>query len=286
MIKSINDNETDSFIDSTASVSYFITGFGPFGGVTENPTSAILDCLQTEKNAHNPKLRHVHMLDTVRVAASNASQQVNRMMERIHENWVHINSSATALNSTAACTTSDCAAVAKCTSKTRHVILLHLGVNHQRRNRNGYQGRGGEIAFQLEQNAFNEANFRIPDEDGWKPRHEKITVEKDLGCKLSTDLNLKRIRDSLIQKGFDVCISGDAGRFICNYIYWESLNKIAAKSSNNGGGIPVDCKVHALFVHVPDFDCISKDVQIDFLMELVNSVSESILRQELKQRNH
>jgi len=276
-----NLHENDS-ADLFAPVSYFITGFGPFGEVTENPTSAMIDCLLTEKNAHNPKLRHVHMLEVVRVAASSATQQVNRMMERIMD-------------------------TPRINNKERrhgcddHVVLLHLGVlNHQRRRRRHHNDHGRErtsvaenngahdnqsmpISFQLEQNAFNEAHFRIPDNDGWKPTHEQITLDKELGHRLLTDLNVKRIRDSLIQKGFDVFISGDAGRFLCNYIYWESLNKLTTAEEVP---IAVDCNLHALFVHVPSFDCISKDVQVAFVMELIETISECIACPEEKKGKH
>mmetsp|Transcript_5716 Transcript_5716/g.10827 ORF Transcript_5716/g.10827 Transcript_5716/m.10827 type:complete len:291 (+) Transcript_5716:1819-2691(+) len=278
-----NVNKNDS-TDAPVPVSYFITGFGPFGQFTDNPTSAIIDCLLTEKNAHNPKLGNVHMLEVVRVAASDATQQVNLMMERIMDTFKtdgigssHISPSTDTIQERV---------------HSAHAVLLHLGVNHQIRNHNGHENKLKPIAFQLEQNAFNEAHFRIPDKDGWKPKHEKITVDKDLGHRLSTDLNVKRIRDRLIQKDFDVFISGDAGRFLCNYIYWESLNKLTADASTtttNGAGIspaPVRCNVHVLFVHVPTFDCISKDVQVNFVMELIESISESIVCQEGKKRKH
>lgn len=264
--------------ESNSPVSFFITGFGPFGEVTENPTSVIIKCLQTERNAHNPKLRHVYMLDVVRVAASSVRQQVHLIMEQVNKH------------------------IKNYTKQRHHVVLLHLGVNHQRRtsaptiddskNHKKRQGQKPVVAaFQLEQNAFNEANFRIPDDDGWKPKHEKISVEKELGLKLSTDLNVKNTRDGLIQKGFDVCISGDAGRFLCNYIYWESLNMLTAveeegPTNNDGGNDPIDCNLHSLFVHFPNFEYIPMDVQVAFTMELLESISKSIICRDKKKRKH
>jgi hypothetical protein len=42
--------------------------------------------------------------------------------------------------------------------------------------------------------AFNEATFRIPDEDGWQPSHEKIDKQQPYDEVLSTDLPLPVIQ--------------------------------------------------------------------------------------------
>ena len=143
--------------------------------------------------------------------------------------------------------------------------------------------------FQLEQNAFNEANFRIPDEDGWTPKKEPIHPfhPKGICHRLSTDLNTKRVKDHLVEKGYEVCLSGDAGRFLCNYIYFQSLDatlklKKGKKGADCGSTAADGVQIHALFVHVPPFHDIPRDTQINFTIELLESITEAIIAKDKK----
>ena len=61
-------------------ISFFVTGFGPFGGNPENPTSTIIEALQQEQTAENPRLSNVHLLNIIRVSASSAAEEVNRII--------------------------------------------------------------------------------------------------------------------------------------------------------------------------------------------------------------
>lgn len=60
-------------------------------------------------------------------------------------------------------------------------------------------------------------------------------------------------------------ISKDAGRFVCNYTYYLSLSHCQAfpnKRWRHHDGI------HCLFVHVPPFECIDEETQVDTLLSL------------------
>ncbi|KAL0699924.1 hypothetical protein Bca4012_056046 [Brassica carinata] len=82
------------------------------------------------------------------------------------------------------------------------VVWLHLGVN------------SGATKFAIERQAVNEAHFRCPDQLGWQPQ---------------TSCSTESIFKSLKSKGFDVVQSDDAGRFVCNYVYYHSLRHMMDK---------------------------------------------------------
>ena len=283
-----NIRNTEIEPEEDASVLFFITGFGPFGRVTENPSSVIIDSLQAEKHTlHNPKLKNVEMLEVVPVAATSARERVNLIVEQmIHRCQVVVPGEDDDGHDRNKPTCTNTHNKEERGRRQQHVVLLHLGVNHriqritnnQRNSKNNdvlQQKQQSRPMFQLEENAFNEANFRIPDVNGWKPNHEPINTDKVLAHRLSTDLNVRRIKDSLFQKGYDVCVSSDAGRFLCNYIYWTSLNKLAEEMLRCDTGSN-NYHMHALFVHVPDFECISKEIQVSFTLDLLESLSASL----------
>jgi len=241
--KAKNENNND-----IPSISFYITGFGKFGGIENNPTTTIVQTLQEEYKNGNPKLQNIKHFSIVKVAASSATEEVDHIMQLIQQ------------------------------EKKKHAVILHLGVNPR---------IGQNPAFQLEKNAYNEANFRIPDEESFQPRNETIDpTHPDLGFKWSTDLNVKVLQDRLAHKGFfDVCTSGDAGRFVCNYIYFRSLNAVqqyyAAQSSEKKEDV---VKIHVLFVHVPKFEGIPQEIQVDFSKELIDLIQEMIVEKEEKKR--
>ncbi|XP_026387216.1 uncharacterized protein LOC113282437 isoform X3 [Papaver somniferum] len=108
------------------------------------------------------------------------------------------------------------------------VIWVHLGVNNEGQK------------FAIEHQAVNEATFRCPDELGWQPQ---------------TSCCDGRIVEFL-KKGYDVDISYNAGRFVCNYVYYHSL-RFAEKKGHK-----------SLFVHVPLFSVIDEDTQLQFVASL------------------
>jgi len=297
-------------------------------------------------SSHRRQLANVKYLNVVRVSASSAKQEVDHIISEITKK----RRSSREL---------------KCTNRDHHenvhhrehAIILHLGVNH-------IKGKQKMPTIKIEQNAYNEANFRIPDEDGYQPNKEVIVddddqVGDDVKLRLSTDLNVKRIKDDLMKKiqiqlkeleckeqrdqtntntntnnngksekflgehhhshpfEYEVSLSGDAGRFVCNYIYYQSLNHISkfhakmklelesqleldAESGNGGedgdrnsvhvcvhadGDTDGDgLEVHALFVHVPSFKAIPEDVQVEFILELLDSIADAVIARDKKKK--
>lgn len=81
-------------------------------------------------------------------------------------------------------------------------------------------------------------------------------------CFLKTSLSVDGILKNL--KGdYDVMISDDAGRFVCNYVYYHSL-KFAEQKGNK-----------SLFVHVPLFSRINEETQMRFTASLLEAIASA-----------
>lgn len=74
---------------------------------------------------------------------------------------------------------------------------------------------------------------------------------------LQTTLPAEEITKALAKKGYDVTTSDDAGRFVCNYVYYHSLRY----AEQNG--------IQSLFVHVPLFSTIDEETQMQFAASLL-----------------
>nr|XP_010909811.1 uncharacterized protein LOC105035810 isoform X2 [Elaeis guineensis] len=126
------------------------------------------------------------------------------------------------------------------------VILLHFGVN------------SGSTTFAIENQAINEATFRCPDELGWKPQRVPIIPsDGDISRTRETSLPVNEIIKALAKMGYLVMPSDDAGRFVCNYVYYHSLHFAEQRG------------IKSLFVHVPLFLTISKETQMQFVASLL-----------------
>ena len=68
---------------------------------------------------------------------------------------------------------------------------------------------------------------------------------------------------SLKKGAYDVMISDDAGRFVCNYVYYQSL-RFAEKNGNK-----------SLFVHVPLFSRIDEETQMRFTASLLEAIASA-----------
>lgn len=78
---------------------------------------------------------------------------------------------------------------------------------------------------------------------------------------LQTSLPVVEINNRLEKKGYEVMTSYDGGRFVCNYVYYQSL----WFSEHN--------KTDSLFVHVPLFTTIDEETQMKFVASLLEVLS-------------
>ncbi|KAF5746693.1 hypothetical protein HS088_TW06G00865 [Tripterygium wilfordii] len=129
------------------------------------------------------------------------------------------------------------------------VIWVHFGVN------------SGATRFAIEHQAVNEATFRCPDEMGWKPQKVPIIPAEGVSRIRETSLPVEDITKALAKQGYAVMTSDDAGRFVCNYVYYHSL-RFASQSGTK-----------SLFVHVPLFMTIDKETQMGFVASLLEVIA-------------
>ncbi|XP_057502284.1 uncharacterized protein LOC130786082 [Actinidia eriantha] len=205
-------------------ITVHVTGFKKFHGVSENPTETIVSNLReyTKKNGL-PKgmiLGSCSILDT-------AGQGAVKPLYQILQSSVGTKDSGA--------------------SNSGGVIWVHFGVN------------SGATRFAIENQAVNEATFRCPDEMGWKPQKVPI-VPGDGGISRirKTTLPVEEITKVLAKMGYEVTTSDDAGRFVCNYVYYHSLRF----AEQNG--------IKSVFVHVPLFSTIDKETQMQFVASLLD----------------
>lgn len=137
-------------------------------------------------------------------------------------------------------------------SNNGQVVWLHLGVN------------SGTTKFAIERLAVNEATFRCADELGWQPQRMPI-VPEDGGINRTrkTCCSTESILELLKKKGFEVTMSDDAGRFVCNYVYYHSLRFAEEKGHKS------------LFVHVPTFNRVSQEKQMEFIAALLEAIAST-----------
>ncbi|KAJ8439243.1 hypothetical protein Cgig2_030178 [Carnegiea gigantea] len=203
-----------------------VTGFKKFHGVSDNPTETIVRNLKAYlENEGLPKGLVLGSCTVLETAGEGAVETLYQTLNSA------INPKDPELNNPG------------------KIIWLHLGVN------------SGATQFAIERQAVNEATFRCPDEMGWKPQKVPIIEEDGDICKTrQTTLPVEDIRSALDNKEDykgKVVTSDDAGRFVCNYVYYHSLS-FAEKNGTK-----------SLFVHVPLFATIDEKTQMGFVASLL-----------------
>lgn len=203
---------------------FYCTGFSAFHGVAENPTELLMRNLPTSAK-EKPLLPDDAVLASTTVLTV-AAESVRQILDDM---YAHI---------------ADCPVDA-----TR--VLLHFGVN------------AGAKSFQLELLARNEATFTVPDEHGWSPILQPIDpAYGGIRETRRTYLPLDALVHNLRQQKFDVAVSRDAGRFVCNWTYFHSLKRAEKHDA------------YALFVHVPPLSVISFDEQLRFAKTLIRCIAD------------
>jgi len=204
-------------------ITVHVTGFKKFHGVSDNPTETIVSNLKEYMKKNGlPKgliLGSCTVLDAAGHGALGPLYQTLR-------------SAIDTQNSES--------------SSPERVILIHFGVN------------SGATRFAIENQAVNEATFRCPDEMGWKPQKLPI-IPSDGGISRvrQSSLPVDEITKALAKNGYEVMTSDDAGRFVCNYVYYHSL-RFAEQNGHK-----------SVFVHVPLFLTIDEDTQMKFAASLL-----------------
>jgi pyroglutamyl-peptidase len=125
----------------------------------------------------------------------------------------------------------------------------------------GEAARSKEI--RLETTAWNELDFRIPDNGGRMPRNQPIF--KDGPSQLSSTLPLETFRDLLEKNGHPVRFSDDPGRYLCNQLFYTARYQLDAN--------PRDCP--AGFIHLPLAQDYPTEQAVAALDLIVSKMTES-----------
>lgn len=98
---------------------------------------------------------------------------------------------------------------------------------------------GGRSGITLETIAVNLDDFRIPDAAGQQPRGEPIIADGPM--ELATTLPVERLVERLAAAGLPASLSTDAGRYLCNRLFYAVLYTIACAGLH----------IQAGFIHLP-----------------------------------
>ena len=233
---------------------FVVTGFGPFNGVPDNPTSLLVKELPAnlQKRADNDH-------------ADNSDASVARLLANCTETMI-VETSAQAARK-------EISMLQKKLEPFPSAIVLHLGVD------------AGGKAFKLESCAYNDATFRVPDEQGYRPDKVKILDSCALGSTLTTSFDVPALVETMNSTlttttnseennaSLRANPSNDPGRFVCNYIYCTSMDAFAcAKTVNGSETSKAQPRIQSLFLHVPPFEVVPKEEQLVFVTQLMGAL--------------
>jgi len=212
-----------------------MTGFGPFHNITVNPSWEVVKALVKER----PTIEVDGRIYAIKIPATPVPVAYG--------------------------------AVDQCASTGNHYgvgeddespcLVIHCGVG---------QFPSGLV---LESIAWNEG-YGMPDCDG--KRHESGTCISGAPPILKTSLDLECVRDTVAGScTTDVIVSTDAGRYLCEYIFYKSLHAVQKQCA--AGLCPLVAGPAALFVHVPPR--IGEPCSMDALVDALSAVVKCCLQQ-------
>ncbi|KAK3223372.1 hypothetical protein Dsin_010397 [Dipteronia sinensis] len=205
-------------------VTIHVTGFKKFLGVDENPTETMVNNLKIFLEKRGlPAGVRLGSCTVLETAGTGALPMLHKILE----------SSISSMDN-------------------EQIVWLHFGVN------------SGQSKFAIEQQAVNEATFGCPDEFGWQPQRQPIVPEDGEISRIRETLcSTEAILEFLKKKGYDATTSRDAGRFVCNYVYYQSLRFAEQKG------------LKSLFVHVPLFSSVDEQTQMKFIATLLEAIAST-----------
>lgn len=216
--------------DDTKVTEFHLTGFSRFHNVPINPTQLIVEAIPGFLSKRPLKPGAVlASTNVMKVAAETTRTDVEQMYKQLDKPTHPL--------------------LRARVRSDRRIVFIHMGVNMRVSH------------FQLELQGRNEATFSCPDELGWTPIKRPIDKNNfDISTVCRTTLPLERLVEDLKQKGFGVEMSTDAGRFVCNWVYYNSL-QLAKKNDTS-----------SLFVHVPPATVYPIEKQVEFMAALLDSI--------------
>jgi pyroglutamyl-peptidase len=113
--------------------------------------------------------------------------------------------------------------------KHKPVAIVHLGLHLL------------DTLIRVESWACNEMTARLPDADGFQPFESHIDPDQEFKEILQSPFNILEVVAEIRSQGFPARVSRNAGRYVCNTVYYSTLNALDALGAN----------IPTAFVHIP-----------------------------------
>ena len=172
--------------DNPKQYNVYMTAFGAFGNITNNPTMEIVQDIDLT-HLQNVDGKCIKLIDKWIVDVDIDS--ANAALDKIHD------------------------VMDEHADNHTQNLILHLGVN------------AGATRIELERQAVNCTDFGIPDMQGNQPRNEMIDKGEEVchayKCKVDIDTVCQKLKDCEHTCGD----SEDAGKYLWNYIYYCSMKE-------------------------------------------------------------
>lgn len=223
----------------TRMIHFIVTGFGAFGQVVDNPTQRLVELINDQKWNLPINISHTAVCKVSIQNVDREHAQITSLCKNIAKNARESPSNPSPTRTT--------------------IVLVHLGVAEKAEE------------MLLETCAYNDCSFRIPDEDGQQPVSQSIDGLKPVGDVKKCCLQLEKIVERVRRSDLPVVLSNDAGRYLCNYIYYKSL-KLCDSQECEG------VTIYSLFLHVPPFESgiFGENLQFEFLINLLEAIDEEL----------
>ena len=214
----------------TPRILFNLTGFGQFQGVKDNPTTHLIKDLRQKdeyikKNDNIPLNVDIESMRVLEVSVEGSLEELQEI-RGLDENK---------------------------DDDQDIVCYLHFGV---------YEGLQ---KLSMESLAVNNVTFNGMDERGKTAKDEKIVETDDLNHEYHCKLPVGELQNILNKQYNDKVMKFDGvtiGRFVCNSIYYNSLN-LTKNHANE----------YCMFIHVPKFDQIDKDTQCNYAVSLIIEIA-------------
>lgn len=266
------DETPKSLLQAPRRVDFHLTGFGVFNSVTDNPTTHLMRELpekmeaRRRTQAESPEGTHdegfeVRSCNVLEVSAEGGGSQLRELFSKACDEAGSIGG--------------DFDGYSPATT-----VFVHCGVNI------------GSKEFGLEIQGFNEATFGAPDERDYCPTMEPVDGDNpDTAHRRVTTIPVPAVLELLRRKGWGedfVKESEDAGRFVCNYVYYTSLGLCEKLSTSReepisadggkdtSGGDSSGRQLHSLFIHVPPFSVIPRERQLALLVDCLSAMAAAL----------
>jgi len=214
-------------------VKFVVTGFGKFHGVEVNPSEVLVTNLTD--SALSKELGIITAVVEVSIEGADSA------LAALHKR------EADQTNTLSESGENNGASPSNRRDESDDVIWLHIGVHPE------------QAGFCLEKVAWNEASFRVADQRGAQPQKQLILDAPTAQPSLRTSINVEDLAHALRSAEFSVETSEDPGRYLCNYIYYRSLEHSRKHHRS-----------YSLFLHTPPFEHQNFETQVSFLRTLLS----------------